>query len=68
MSRAWKILIVAGIVFLLAAIGWEFYQAASGGRSTFTISIIDMPRDNLFSDGLRTHLENDPEFQSYIAE
>lgn len=65
MTKAWKIIIAIGVVSLVAVVLWEFYQVTSGGRSTFSLSITSMERANLFSEQLKEHLENDPDFRSF---
>lgn len=66
MGNTWKILIVIGVASLLAVVGWEFFQIASGGRTSFSLSVNEMNRSNLISDSVETHLRNDPEFQFQI--
>jgi hypothetical protein len=65
MTRAWKTIIAIGILALIAIVLWEFYQVSSGGRSTFSLSITPMVRDNLFSTQLKEKFENDQEFRSF---
>ena len=66
MTKAWKIIIAIAVVSLLAVVLWEFYQVASGGRTTFSLSVTPMGRNNLFSTNLQDHLENDLDYKSFI--
>lgn len=67
MTRAWKILIAAGIISLVAIVLWEFYQVTSGGRTTFSLTVVEMGRSNLLSPGLEEHLETDPDFETFVS-
>ena len=58
LDKYWKILIVLGIVFLAAAIGWEIYQIRSGNRDDFTLTVNEMPRQNLLSPEIINHLRS----------
>jgi hypothetical protein len=65
MNNSWKYLIIIGIVSLLAVIGWEAYQIATGGRVKFALTVLPMERDYILSPALYELLEKDP---NYIPE
>lgn len=52
----WKILIVIGVIFLVVVIGWEYYQVQSGNRTSFQVTVNEMPRQNLLSPEIINHL------------
>lgn len=62
MNRTWLILIVIGTIFLIANVGWEIFQSASGNRSNVVITILDYQRDSLFSPQVKNHIEEDRDF------
>lgn len=66
MGNTWRILIVIGVVSLLAVVGWEFFQIASGGRTSFSLTVNEMNRSNLISDSVESHIRNDTEFQFQV--
>lgn len=51
-------LILAGILALIVVVAWEAYQVASGGRSTFSLVVVEMPTEELFPGNLENHLQN----------
>ena len=62
MNKSWLLLIVIGVIFLGAAIAWEYYQNVSGSRSNIDVSIIEYQRGTLFSPTLEKHLTTDPNY------
>ena len=58
MNKGWKYLMYAGIVFLIAAVAWEVYSVASGDRSEFNLIVLPMPKTQLFTPAMETHLTN----------
>jgi hypothetical protein len=64
MNRPWLVLIIVGIVILIATIAFQFYQVSSGAESKINQIIIPMPRSNLITKNLETHLLSDPNFSS----
>jgi hypothetical protein len=62
MNKSWILLIIMGLVFLAAAIGWEAYQNFSGARSNIDISVIEYQRETLLSPRLEKHLTTDPAY------
>lgn len=62
MNRSWLTLVVIGILFLIATVGWELVQNLSGNRSNVVITVIDYQRDTLFSNQVKNHIESDKEY------
>ncbi len=58
MNKAWRNLLIIGIIALGATIAWEIYQAADGGRENFNPFVNQLPNDELFSDELEKHIQD----------
>lgn len=56
-----------GIVFLVAAVGWEAYQNFSGARSNIDTTLIEYQRTTLFSPKLEKHLTSDPRYINQLS-
>ena len=67
MNKSWITLIILGILFLAAAIGWEAYQNFSGARSNIDTTLIEYQRDTLFSPKLEKHLTTDPRYINQLS-
>lgn len=59
LNSSWKLLIYVGVFFLILVIGWEIYEVSTGGRSDFSLVVVDMPKTTLFTKNLEDHLSND---------
>jgi len=67
MNKSWLLLIVMGIFFLVAAIGWEAYQNISGSRSNIDVTLVEYQRESLFSNTLEKHLTSDPRYINQLS-
>lgn len=67
MNKSWLTLIIMGLVFLAAVIGWEAYQNFSGSRSNIDLTIVEYQRDSLFSPRLEKHLTSDPRYINQLS-
>jgi hypothetical protein len=68
MNKSWLLLIVAGLGFLFAVIGWEAYQNFSGARSNIDLSLIEYQRDSLFNPTLEKHLSSDSRYINQLSQ
>lgn len=66
MNTTWKRLLIIGTIILLLVIGWEVFQIASGGKTSFNLTVLEMGRSNIFSPNLERHLTTDPEYQKFV--
>lgn len=62
MNKSWIILIILGILFLSAVIGWEAYQNFSGARSNIDTTLVEYQRESLISPKLENHIKLDPNY------
>lgn len=67
MNKSWLTLIIMGMIFLAAVIGWEAYQNFSGARSNIDLTIVEYQRDSLFSPRLEKHLTSDPRYINQLS-
>jgi len=58
MEKNWRNLIIIAIVFFLISIGWEVISVLEGTRSKETITIVEMPRGEIFTEPVKNFLLN----------
>lgn len=57
-NKVFLYLIIIAVLTLVALIGWEYYQIASGARSQVDTTVIKLDRDTLFTSNVESFIES----------
>jgi hypothetical protein len=62
-NKAWRNLVIIGVLLVAVVVGWELYLTFSGQKGDFSYTLL--PIESVLYSDLESHFQQDPKFSIY---